>query len=69
MRYSRSLGIAPETVRPLITLFWVEYALEKSDALDRLRPTGAVRDDTSELGVWSLAAFADNTCRTSLSVD
>ncbi len=58
LRYARSMGIPFEALRPLFTLYWIQYALEKKEATESMEGGAASRG----LDAWRLARFADGTC-------
>lgn len=63
LRYARELEVPAERLPLLFTLLWVEYACEKADAQEELERQAASRGEAPrDLGVWSLARFADGTC-------
>jgi aminoglycoside phosphotransferase (APT) family kinase protein len=63
VRYAREMSLPVETLHLLFTEFWVVYALEKAEALERTAEQArAAGVPAPDLGVWSLARFEDGTC-------
>ena len=61
-RYARALGLAVETLRPLFTLYWLDYAIEKADLERATGPVPPDRRATLEIGAYGLARFGEGTC-------
>ena len=61
-RYARAMALPEAALPTLFAFYWIDYALEKVDALGRAGGSADVAAAAGKLRVWTLARFEGGTC-------